>query len=246
MLSIGHPQTASAEDVRAYNQQGGITMPHRLFPVVTLTCCSCLLGADNKRPEGRYINEAIEVSAKLYHDKNSIRELLGSDFDGTIVVVDVAVSPKGDSPLKLYRDDFTLLSEKDGQKSQPFAPSQIAGEGALVISTTGRGGPVMMAEDRGPIWGGTIDRPRRLGGEGASAGNTGSTEVQATVQTGKGSKANPMLALLKEKVLQEGELEEPVQGLLYFPMEGKHKIKQLEMIYKGPAGKFAIRFKEPK
>jgi hypothetical protein len=43
-------------------------------------------------------------------------------------------------------------------------------------------------------------------------------------------------------MLQEKEISESVTGLLYFPLEGKVKPKDLELIYKGPAGKLLVNF----
>jgi hypothetical protein len=58
---------------------------------------------------------------------------------------------------------------------------------------------------------------------------------------------SPLLVALEEKVLADSkETKEPLSGLLYFLMEGKHKVKQLELHYRGPAGKLDIRFIEPK
>ncbi len=60
---------------------------------------------------------------------------------------------------------------------------------------------------------------------------------------GTKAKENPLLATLKERMLPEKTGSEPVAGLLYFPLEGKHKPKELELVYRGPAGKLSIRFK---
>ena len=159
--------------------------------------------------------------------------------------MNVTVTPKTGKPLALLLDDFMLRSDKDGQRSRPFEPSQIAGRGALVVSYGGRGGAIM-SEDRGPVFGGQYPgggRPRRLGGEGGAMGNTGTETAEATVHSGTKEQEDPLLATLKEKVLPEGEVSEPVSGLLYFLMDGKHKDKQLEFYYQGPAGKLSMRFR---
>jgi hypothetical protein len=65
---------------------------------------------------------------------------------------------------------------------------------------------------------------------------------QASSAPGK-TKENPLLAVLQEKVLAEKEITEPLSGLLYFLLEGKHKSKDLELLYKGPAGRLPLRFK---
>jgi hypothetical protein len=144
--------------------------------------------------------------------------------------------------LKVFRDDFELRSYKNGQRSTPFAPSQIAGSSALVIST--RGGAGMATQDSGPVWGPPMGgRPRRIGGEGTSIGNTG-TSTEASVQAGSKGGDKPLLAILEERVLPEKEISEPLAGLLYFYLEGKHKPKDVEFFYRGPAGKLSLKFKE--
>jgi hypothetical protein len=189
----------------------------------------------------------LEITATAFADKESVKQVLGSDLGGFIVVVEVRVAPKAGKSLNLVRDDFLLRSDKDGQKSQPFAPSQIAGSGALVVWDAGGGaGGGIMGDNNGPIWGGgpvPMGRPRRMGGDGGSMGNTSETSTQSAVKDGKNSKPDPLLDTLKQKVLPEKETAEPVSGLLYFPLEGKHKLKDLELLYRGSAGKLSIRFR---
>jgi hypothetical protein len=205
--------------------------------------CVLLYSGGKKHPTGSASNEAVEISATAYCSKATVREVVGSDLGGYIVVVDVRVNPKSDRALAVYLDDFVLRSDKDGQRSEPFAPSQIAGRGTLVISE--RGGAGMMVDEAGPVWGGYpgTGRPRRMSGPGAVMGTPGESTSEVSVHSGSKEKENPLLVTLKEKCLPETETSEPVSGLLYFPMEGKHKPKQLEMYYQGPAGKLSLRFR---
>ena len=57
---------------------------------------------------------------------------------------------------------------------------------------------------------------------------------------------NKLLAILKKKVLPEGETSTPITGLLYFPLEGKHKDKQLWLYYTSGAHRLSLRFKHKK
>ncbi len=178
-------------------------------------------------------------------DKAAVRDLIGAELDG-ISIVKLRVAPRGEQPIAFGPDDFTLRSDRDGQKSQPFAPSQIAGSAALVVASgsSGRGG--VASQEDGPIWGGapgTGGRPRRLPGSGGTVGIVADETVQTSVDSGAKAKENPLLATLKERMLPEKTGSEPVAGLLYFPLEGKHKPKELELVYRGPAGKLSIRFK---
>jgi len=49
--------------------------------------------------------------------------------------------------------------------------------------------------------------------------------------------------ILESKVLPDTETKEPVEGLLYFLLDGKNKPKDLGLLYKGPAGRLSMDFK---
>ena len=93
------------------------------------------------------------MTASLYVDRAAIKELLGSDLDGYFVVVDVRLSPKTSEKFAISRDDFQLRTDRDGERSKPFAPSQIAGRSMLVINRSSEGGGIG-ADNRGPQFGG--------------------------------------------------------------------------------------------
>ena len=86
-------------------------------------------------------------------------------------------------------------------------------------------------------------------GNGTGVGNAGS--VSAGVEAGKveeakgkdgAAKESPLLIALKEKQLKGGEIKDWESGLLYFPLEGKQKLKDLVLIYKSPAGRLVLAF----
>jgi hypothetical protein len=54
---------------------------------------------------------------------------------------------------------------------------------------------------------------------------------------------SPLTKLLESKMLADTETKDPVEGLLYFLLEGKNKPKDLGLLYKGPAGRLAMDFK---
>jgi len=201
------------------------------------------LAADKKPPAGQAENERVALSATLYAGKEAVRQALGADLPGDFILVGLRVTPRAGQSLEVHRDDFLLRSDKDGQKCQPFAPTQIAGPAALVISQGGgRGG--MMSEEGGPVWGGIGGgRPRRMGGEGASVGNVDAGSAQAAFSSDPKRQEDPVLAALRQKALPEKSASEPSSGLLYFLLDGKHKPKDLELRYDGPAGKLSLRFR---
>jgi hypothetical protein len=206
--------------------------------------------ADKKLPLEQNSNEIVEISATLL-DKDEVVKELGSDFGGSVIVMRVGVRPLTEKPLRIDLDDFFLLSTKDGQRCAPFAPSQIAGAGALIVSPQGVRGGGMMGQPAGPVWGGypgSSGQPSRLPGNGGAMGNTptetaNEVSVKPEDKTDSKPKENPLLKTLKAKVLPEKETTENVSGLLYFEIEGKVKPKDLELHYKTPAGRLAMRFK---
>ena len=210
-------------------------------PICVLLAIPVLLlqAADKKRgpvvAEGS--NDKVAVSATLYNDKDAIRGELGSDLGGYFTLVKVEITPKGAKPLAISHDDFVLRTYNDGQKCGAFEPSQVAGRGVLVVSNQGNGGG-LMSESTGPSWGGMGGWGRRSPG----MGNAGApTSTQATVSdTGKD---DPVLTILKQRMLPDKETADPLSGLLYFSLEGKHKPKDYGLQYIGPAGKLTLEFK---
>lgn len=219
-----------------------------LFTLVLST--GLLAAADKKLPIEQTSNDLVDISATAILDKDQIKQELGSDFGGDIVVIRVTVRPVSDKPIQVSLDDFLLVSGKDGQRAQPYSPSQIAGNSTLVVTPDGtRNSGGLGANNNGPRWGGipgTGSRPQQLPGTGGGIGSTagGTTAVDSKVDVSNADKPNPLLATLKEKVLQEKEITQPISGLLYFQMVGgKLKPKDLELHYKGPAGRLSLRFR---
>ena len=217
------------------------------FCAALLALLSAAFAADKKLPIEQTSNELVEISATALTKEQVLQEL-GSDLDSDFVVLQVTFRPVSDKPLMISRDDFLLVSSKDGQRSQPFAPSQIAGSATLVVTPQGaRNGGGLLNQGNGPVWGGipgTGTTPRRLPGNGGNIGSAGSTpETDTKVEVKKSDQENPLLAVLSAKVLPEKKTTETVSGLLYFQMDGKLKPKDLELHYTGPAGKLALRFR---
>lgn len=212
--------------------------------LLLIAAAGCLAAADKPPATGEAVNKDARMQATLYLDKNGIKSAVGDELPEGIVVVEVKMSPvKG--KIAITRDDFLLRSDRDGQRAQPYTPSQIAGAGTLVVNTTGSSG--VASQSNGPVWGGLGGgMPRRMPGNGGGIGNTaGVTSASADVQTSGKTKEDPLLAVLEQKILPEKESAEPVSGQLYFLMEGKQKIKDIELLYKTATGRLSVRFKAP-
>lgn len=208
--------------------------------VTAVTAAAVLCASDKKLPLRSTENDLVEITADALADREAVRQALGSDLGGHYILVQVRVAPKDGNKVKIDRDDFVLRTDKDGQRTTPFAPSQIAGRGALVITQGGsRGGGYVGPSDTGY---GQYGPPIMNGGLMGGGGSGGEGETHITINSGAKDKVDPILDVLKEKILPEKETDAPVSGLLYFPME-KQKLKDLELIYKTPDGKLTLRFK---
>ena len=168
---------------------------------IGLICGALLCGADKKVPLRSAENGSVEITATAFADRESVKQVLGSDLGGHYIVVEVRLTPKDAAKLAIHLDDFMLKTDKDGERTTPFAPSQIAGKGALVVSTGATSGGTVMAGAGGPPG---MDPYGGLGGGMIGGGSPGgATEARATMRSGSKDKADPMLGVLKEKILAE-------------------------------------------
>jgi hypothetical protein len=202
---------------------------------VALLSVALLPAADKKLPIEDTTNDQLAISAIAIIDRDQIKQELGYDLGADIVVVRVALRVVSDKPVQVSRDDFLLISDKDGQRSEPFEPGQIAGADSLTVTPNG-----MRKGGTGRSGLGGIS----LGGIGIGTGNSKATESpDVKVEAKRDDTPNPLLAVLNEKILPEKEITDKISGLLYFQIVGKVKPKDLELHYKGPAGRMALRFK---
>ena len=205
-----------------------------------LAAAAMIFGGDKKPPVRSTENDLVQVTATAMADREAVKQALGSDLGGHYIVLEVQVTPKDGRKIQINRDDFLLRTDKDGERTTSFAPSQIAGKGALVISQGGSSGGTYVGPS-GPGWG-PYGPPIMNGGGIGGGGSDVPGETQTRVNSGSKDKADPILEVLKQKILPEKQTEVPVSGLLYFPME-KQKLKDLELIYSTPDGKLSLRFK---
>ncbi|MGA8026381.1 MAG: hypothetical protein WB992_04495 [Bryobacteraceae bacterium] len=180
-------------------------------------------------------NEEVDIIATITLTEDQVAQKLGADPGKGIVLLDVRVVPKTDKPVQVSPDDFILLAHDDGERSKPFEPSEIAGRGALIVTNAADGTKVKKTSGSIGL-GGMIG-----GGGGASPGNTKVTTLSSKVDT-KREGNDKLLDALKAKQLPQKESAEPIEGYLYFPLDGKHKLKNLAVLYRGPAGKLNLEF----
>jgi hypothetical protein len=172
--------------------------------------------ADIKSLPNQAGNGDIDLAGSVILDSKEIQQILGTTMGPGYIVVRIKVSPRTLQAIRIGADDFTLISRKDGERSDALLPSQIGGPANLILKskTTYDGSP-----------------------------GVSSTSVNVAPADNKTPAEGPSIKLLESKMLPDRETKEPVEGLLYFLLEGKNKPKDLGLLYKGPAGRLAMDFK---
>src|SRR6516164_4260096 len=166
---------------------------------ISLAFAFLLSGAAKKTTgTARGENEDLILNVTIFTDPASVKEALGDDLGGHYIVAQVKVEPKFGKEIVIDRDDFLLRTDKDGDRTKPMAPSQIAGRGALVV--TGTRGPSGEGAERSRGW--SMGGPIGMGGGGIGAGGGADTSnVKATMENS--DKENPLKKMLDAKVLPE-------------------------------------------
>ena len=190
---------------------------------------SDLWAGEKRLPEGNLANGGVSVSVSVL-DSETLKNIFGSDFGGMFTVVEATLMPRGGKPVDLHMDDFLLRSEQSGAHSGPLLPGQIAGQGSLVVKRT-------EAKPKGGFGGG-------LGGIMMGGGGMGGPTAvdKVKVDSQDNDSKDPLLDVLKRKILAEKSYSEPATGLLFFPLD-KEKPKNLVLIYTTPEGKLRTKFK---
>ena len=185
-----------------------------LIPGLIIACLAT--AADIKSLPNQAGNGNIDLSGSVILDSKEIQQVLGTTLDPGYIVVRIRIEPRTLQAIRISADDFTLVSRKDGERSDALLPGQIGGPANLVLKskTTYDGSP-----------------------------GVSSTSVNLAPADTKNAPKGPSVKLLESKMLKDTETKEPVEGLLYFLLEGKNKPKDLGLLYKGPAGHLAMDFK---
>jgi len=187
-------------------------------------------------------NEDVDIVATIFMTQDEATKELGMDPGPDIAILKVRVIPKTDKPIQVAADDFILLAHNDGQRSKPFTPHEIAGQGALIVSNTPD--QKQTKKDKTSTTGGLGGIMLGGGGGGngmASPGNPHPVTLNTKIDDKSPGDAKLLEALTKRQ-LPDKETSEPLEGLLYFRLSGKHKLKDMAVLYRGPAGKLNLDF----
>jgi hypothetical protein len=204
----------------------------RIIPAALFSAALLLASADKTLPIEEATNDQVDVTATAVIDREQIKQDLGYDLGADIILVNVTIRDVSDKPVQVSRDDFLLVSAKDGQRSEPFEPGQLAGSDSLTVTPTG-----MRKTRNRPTFG------VGLGGIGLGGGNQAPNPNDVKVDAHRDDTENPVLAVLEKRILPDKQITDKISGQLYFEINGKVKAKDLELRYKGPGGKLALRFK---
>jgi len=205
-------------------------MAARLFALLLVPALLLVGAAKKSVATAKGENEDLILTVTLHIDPTDIKEMIGSDLDSHFIVAEVKVDPKYGKDIDLDRDDFVLRTDKDGERTKTFVGSQIAGRGYLVVgegevkekkSGWGLGGPIMIGSGRTPQPD-DKDKPK------------------PTMKNA--DEENPLKKVLDERILPQKKTDQPVGGLLYFPLE-KQKMKDLELLFGGKENRISLRFK---
>ena len=195
---------------------------------IALVLCGFAAAGEKKLPSGETGNEAVAIVATVL-DSEHLKEIFGTDFDKDYVVIEATLTPRGGNPFEVHLDDFLLRSEQTAEHSGPLAASQIAGQGVLVLH---------QAEQKGRGGGGGFS----MGGIMGGAMGPGTPPDPGHAEIKNSEHKDPLLDVLKRKILAEKPITEPVTGLLFFPLE-KEKPKNLNLTLTTPPGKLRMKFK---
>jgi len=222
-------------------------MARRFFAALLLPAFLLPAGPKKTTATVKGENEDLILTATLYIDPQEIKQLVGSDLEGHFFVADVKVEPKYGKEIAVDPDDFVLRTNKDGEHTQPYEASQVAGKNVMIISPA-KGGPDNSGVQTGPTYGGMpvpVGGPIMYPSNGVGVGGGGSGQVdtnKVTVHVANDEQDNPLEKALDQKMLPRKKTEQPLSGLLCFPME-KQKMKDLELLYGGKENRITLRFK---
>ena len=139
-------------------------------------------------------NEDLILTVTLYLDPADVKETVGSDLEGHYIMAKVKVEPKYGKDITIDHDDFVLRSNDNGEKTTPFAASQIAGRGALIVA---------QSENKPKKRGWTMGGPVMIG----SGGSSGDDKEKPEPKMVNSDQENPLKKVLDARILPDPSSE---------------------------------------
>jgi hypothetical protein len=203
----------------------------RVFAAVLLAAFALAAAPRKTTAAAKGENEDLILTVTLHIDPQEIQQLVGSDLEGHFFVAEVRVEPKYGKEVAVDPDDFVLRTDKNGERTQPYVASQVAGKNTMMVA---------LPKDSKPKTGFGIGGAM---GDIGAGGDSGEREpAKVTVKISTDEQDNPLEKALDAKMLPRKKTEQPVSGLLYFPME-KQRMKDLELRYGGQENRITLRFR---
>lgn len=154
-------------------------MTRRIFAALLLSGFLVMAGPKKTTETAKGENEDLILTATLYIDPQEIKQVVGSDLEGHFFVAEIKVEPKYGKEIAVDPDDFVLWTNKNGEHTQPYEASQVAGKNVMVISPakgTDSGGGLQT----GPTYGGMpvpVGGPIMYPSNGVGVGSGGLSQV---------------------------------------------------------------------
>ena len=177
-------------------------------------------------------HEGVSIGAELLAPKEVSKEF-AANLNHCCLVVRVAVYPKKDETLEVFRDDFTLIVEGSETPLRPEGATVVA---AKLEKENGSNGGITTTQRTGvgyesgtyidPVTGQPVHvhGVATSTGVGVSAGNGGSPG-------GAGHEREVLERELSEKGLPEAKVTVPVSGYLYFAIAKPKKDAKYRLEY---------------
>ncbi len=182
-------------------------------------------------------NDNVDITVTLTLPEPEVTEKLGVDAGPGIVLAEVRVANKTDHAIQVSPDDFILLAHDDGERYHAFTPNEIAGKGAMVLKTAPSRTGSIGAQPNTTVVAGIYIPRKTTPAKDSKDGGDNSGQMDS-----KSAGNEKLLEALKAKQLKGGDTTDSVEGYLYFPLDGKHKLKNMAVLYRGPAGKLDLEF----
>lgn len=186
-------------------------------------------------------NPGVNIGAELLTRKEVSKEF-AADLNRCCLVVEVAVYPHGNEPLKLSRDDFALVVEGMDVGVKPQSATVVSAK----LTKDANGGVTTVASAGVGVEFGTYTDP--VTGQPVH-GRAVTTSVGAGV--GVGSSAPPTVTErnreaiereLGEKSLSQARISVPVSGYLYFSVPKQKKQAKYRLEYSIKDETLVLRF----
>lgn len=217
----------------------------------TLLCASTLPGSDLKpkqRAEDyRYyaITEHYAIGVNLLTEEEA-EARLATPVNGRFFVAEVAIFPRDGRTVKVDEREFTLREPDEKRASLPMDAKEVAGTVHRMATKPKRNVTLYPAvgvsvSRGGTMYPGPVDpndpmSPNRRNGRGVGSSVGVGVEIENDHQTGgRPEDRDVMERELADYALGKGEFNEPVAGMLFFPMGRMKPVTRKILEYRDPA-----------